>query len=113
MALFSFGKKQNKGSAEKKAAAPAATGVGLRLLMTEKGTGLQEKNVVTFRVARGVSKNQIARAVRTRYGVVPKKIRTVTMLSKKRRRGNTAGKTAAWKKAYVVVDDMQSFNLGV
>lgn len=123
MALFSFGKRQNKGKAKtkqvatkkpiaKKVAAPAAAGVDLRLLMTEKGVGLQEKNVVTFRVARGVSKGQIVRAIEARYNVVPKKIRTVTVLPKRRRRGNTVGKTTAWKKAYVVVDDIQSFNLG-
>lgn len=123
MALLSFRKKNKTAEAkvkktaakkpvEKKVAVMTTTDIGLRLLMTEKGVRLQEKNVVTFRVVRNASKGQIARAVEARYNVVPIRIRTVTVLPKKRRRGNTVGKTIAWKKAYVVVKDIQAFNLG-
>ena len=90
-----------------------ALGIDLQLLLTEKGVRLQEQNVVTFRVVAGASKGQIARAIEERYGTKPRHIRTVPVLARRRRRGNTSGKTAAWKKAYVQVDDVHSFNGGV
>lgn len=96
-----------------KPAGKLALGIGLQLLLTEKGVRLQEQNVVTFRVVAGASKSQIARAIEERYGTRPRHIRTVPVLARRRRRGNTAGKTAAWKKAYARVDDVHSFNAGV
>ncbi len=89
-----------------------ALGIDLQLLLTEKGVRLQEQNVVTFKVVAGASKSQIARAIEERYGTRPRHIRTVPVLPRRRRRGNTAGRTAAWKKAYVQVEDVHSFNGG-
>lgn len=94
------------------ATASAVSGIDLQLLLTEKGVRLQEGGVVTFRVVADASKSQIAEAVKARYNTVPRKIRTVPMVAKRRRRGQTRGMTAAWKKAYVQVDDVQSFNAG-
>lgn len=111
------GKRESAGIRKSRKPAPAAVGVALpsirlQLLLTEKGVKLQEENTVTFRVAAGVSKRQIAAAVKTQYGAVPRKIRTVLMPAKRRRRGQTKGMTSAWKKSYVRVDDIQSFNVG-
>lgn len=102
-----------KAESSVKPAGKLALGIGLQLLLTEKGVRLQEQNVVTFRVVAGASKGQIARAVEERYGTRPRHIRTVPVKARRRRRGNTSGRTAAWKKAYVQVDDVHSFNGGV
>ena len=87
-------------------------GISLRPLVTEKSVLLQENNVVVFRVAKNATKREISWAVREKYAVEPRKIRTIHVLPKRRRRGQTAGKTIAWKKAYVKVDDVQALKLG-
>lgn len=88
------------------------TGINLRPLVTEKSVLLQEGNVVAFRVVRNATKKEIALAFREKYAVEPRKIRTIHMMPKRRRRGHTIGKTVAWKKAYVKVDDVQALKLG-
>ncbi len=87
-------------------------GIDLKPLVTEKSVLLQEDNVVAFRVDKNVTKKEIALAVKEKYSVEPKKVRTIHMMPKQRRRGHTVGKTAAWKKAYVKVDDVQALKLG-
>ena len=77
-------------------------------VMSEKSVRLQEDNIVTFRVSHTATKGQVARAIEQRYKVKPRKIRMVYGRPKNRRRGQTIGRTAAWKKAYVKVDDVQS-----
>jgi ribosomal protein L23 len=68
--------------------------------------------VVTFRVPRTATKQQVARAVGLRYGAVARDVRLVPGRPKRRRRGMTVGATPAWKKAYVVVDDVQAITSG-
>ena len=89
-----------------------SSGIDLRPLVTEKSVLLQEGSVVAFRVARNATKREIALAVREKYAVEPKKIRTMHVKPKRRRRGHTVGKTIAWKKVYVKVDDVQALKLG-
>jgi large subunit ribosomal protein L23 len=129
MSLLSFTKKKAKQpSAKKKAPGKVkaakkvkddseaknilVAGIDLRPLVTEKSVLLQEGNVVAFRVDKKATKKEIALAVREKYSVEPRKIRTIHMMPKKRRRGHTVGKTIAWKKAYVKVDDVQALKLG-
>ncbi len=93
----------------------AASGaiIDLQLLVTEKGARMSEHSVGTFRVPADATKGQIAAAVGARYGIKARKVRTVSIASKRRRRGQTKGATSAWKKAYVQVDDINALNIGV
>lgn len=128
MSILSFNKKKEKERQQKKAQPSAikkrskvkagasgggvacALKIGLQPLVTEKSVRLQENNVVAFRVTQRANKEQIAMAIRERYKTEPREIRTMRMLPKRRRRGQTVGATKGWKKAYVKVDDIQSFN---
>lgn len=85
--------------------------VGLTPLMTEKSVTAHEHNVVAFRVLPHATKGHIALAVRERYGVTPRAIRTVMMHSKERRRGHTVGRTNRWKKVYVTVSDVTALHI--
>lgn len=87
-------------------AAEHAAGFFLQPLLTEKSVREHEQGTAVFRVPSFVSKQQVARAVRQRYAVTVRRVRTVRMLPRQRRRGSTYGWTAAWKKAYVEVDDI-------
>lgn len=73
---------------------------------------MQEQGVVTFRVAPHASKHQVMLAVMQRYGVQVRRVRMVRVLPRLRRRGATSGHTAAWKKAYVQVDDVHKIVTG-
>ena len=81
-------------------------------LVTEKSVRLQEYSIVTFRVPHTATKRQVAQAIRERYKVEPRGIRMLYGRRKLRRRGRTFGRTAAWKKAYVKVDDVQAISTG-
>ncbi len=80
--------------------------------VTEKSVALQERGYATFRVASRANKHQIAQAVEMKYGVKVLGVRTVPVSARLRQRGNTIGKTSAWKKAYVKVNDVQKISVG-
>lgn len=105
--------KVTKKPKDSRAKSVQVAGIDLKPLVTEKSVLLQEGNVVAFRVVRNAGKREIALAVRKKYGVEPRKIRTMHMMPKRRRRGHTVGKTVAWKKVYVKVDDVQALKLGL
>lgn len=86
--------------------------VDIQPLVTEKGVFLQQNGYVTFRVPLRSSKHQIAIAVAQKYKTKVLAIKTLSVGSKKRRRGITTGRTSAWKKAYVKVDDVQKISVG-
>ncbi|PIT97946.1 MAG: 50S ribosomal protein L23 [Candidatus Andersenbacteria bacterium CG10_big_fil_rev_8_21_14_0_10_54_11] len=86
--------------------------VMLEPLLSEKSSALQEQGVATFRVPHNVGKHQVALAVAQRYGVRVRRVHLIRMLPKMRRRGNTLGRTAEWKKAYVSVDNVQQIITG-
>lgn len=71
--------------------------------ITEKATMHQEKNMYTFDIAERATKSDVKNAVRALYGVLPRKVRVVTVLAKQRRnaRTGTRGVTRGGKKAYV------------
>jgi large subunit ribosomal protein L23 len=129
MSLLSFTKKlSRKGDGEQRAAAETAKpdarpktasvtalhpiGLALAPILTEKSVALQEQGVATIRVPQSATKHQVALAIAQRYGVKPRRVRMVRMLPRTRRRGTTSGRTAAWKKAYVTVDDVQKIVTG-
>lgn len=81
-----------------------ASAIGLEPIVTEKSVRLQSMgNVVTFRVKPATTKGQVELAVAERYGVTPVAVRTQTMRPKRRRRGQSIGRTNAWKKVYVTL----------
>jgi large subunit ribosomal protein L23 len=90
---------------------PVSKDLRLTPLITEKSVQRQMSNQVAFRVVAGASKQDIARAVWERYGVKALRVRTVTVGPKRRQRGQTIGQTPRWKKAYVLVEDIKSFNV--
>lgn len=79
-------------------------------LVTEKGTGLQQRNTYLFRVAKAATKSQVAYAVHQVYGVRPEKVRVVSQSGKVRRYGRAVGATRAWKKALVTLPSGQTID---
>ncbi|NNE65439.1 MAG: 50S ribosomal protein L23 [Pyrinomonadaceae bacterium] len=79
-------------------------------VITEKSVWLREATeedergqILTFKVAREASKEQIRNAVEEVFGVKVAKIRTMSYKGKLKRQGRFEGRRAAWKKAYVTL----------
>ena len=81
--------------------------------MSEKAALLQEnENTYTFKVDRRANKIEIRQAVEKFFKVKVLDVRTSNCAGKaKRRRRADAGRTAAWKKAYVRLKDGESLDL--
>jgi large subunit ribosomal protein L23 len=75
-----------------------------RPVITEK-TSIQKEdfNQVSFEVAKGANRVEIARAVEKIFGVKVAKTRTVQVKGKVKRRGRILGKRRDWKKAIVTL----------
>ena len=78
-----------------------ARSVIIRPIVSEKSYALLSANKYTFRVHDGAHKTQIRQAVEEAFGVRVQDVHTMSVKSKPKRRGYTAGKTRAWKKAVV------------
>ncbi len=88
----------------KKSASIAQYGLLRRPLITEKTAGLSaDRNRVVFKVATGTTKTDIRLAVEAVYGVKVAAVRTVNMMGKIKRAGNSMGRRASFKKAYVTL----------
>ena len=73
-----------------------------RPVLTEKSMNAMSEKKYTFLVHPDATKNQIADAVEKMFeGTKVAKVNTVNCDGKTKRRGNTYGKTAKTKKAYV------------
>lgn len=79
------------------------TQVIIRPVVSEKSYVLAANDKYTFRVHPDAHKTQIRQAVEALFEVKVVEVRTVTVRSKPKRRGYTAGRTRAWKKAIVQV----------
>ena len=84
----------------------------LRPLLTEKSTRLTEqKGQYAFVVKLDADKNDIKKAVESKFGVDVTSVRTVNCLGKSKRqhtrKGLIAGKKSDWKKAIVTVGNGQ------
>lgn len=111
MALF--GKKKNtdvKKEESTTSQAPVRVKVGTDLShvlrqprITEKATMHQATGVYTFDIDDRATKSQVIKAVALQYGVVPQKVRVVSIPVKQKRsfRTGTQGATRGGKKAYV------------
>lgn len=82
----------------------ALHGILVRPLLTERGTGNQEKyNQYLFEAAPDASKTDIKLAVEKMFKVEVEKIRTMIVPGKFRRFGRGGGVRPDWKKAIVTV----------
>jgi large subunit ribosomal protein L23 len=75
----------------------------IRPVVSEKSYVLATAGKYTFRVHPDAHKTQIRQAVETLFDVTVLEVRTSTVQPKPKRRGYTAGRTRAWKKAVVQV----------
>jgi large subunit ribosomal protein L23 len=75
----------------------------IRPVVSEKSYVLAEAGKYTFRVADRAHKTQIRQAIEQLFDVKVLEVRTSSVKSKPKRRGQTAGRTRSWKKAYVQV----------
>ena len=84
-----------------------------RLLVTEKSTRLQaDGNQYVFEVDRGANKLEIRRAVEEQFNVKVKDVNTMNRRGKaKRLRTASYGRTPAWKRAVVTLQDGQSIEM--
>ena len=73
----------------------------IRPIVSEKSYALLAANKYTFRIHEHAHKTQVRQAVEEIFGVRVRDVRTMTVKPKPKRRGYTAGKTRAWKKAIV------------
>jgi large subunit ribosomal protein L23 len=83
-----------------------------KLLITEKGTALREKErQYHFEVARDANKIEVKRAVETIFSVKVETVRTMVVHGKTKRMGRFAGRRNDWKKAVVTLRPDQKIEL--
>ena len=80
----------------------------IRPVVSEKSYALATVGKYTFRVHPDAHKTQIKQAIEELFGVGVVEVRTSSVPSKPKRRGYTAGRTRAWKKAVIQVHEGQS-----
>ncbi|MDP8214465.1 MAG: 50S ribosomal protein L23 [Candidatus Euphemobacter frigidus] len=84
----------------------------LNPVITEKGTGLQEKNnQYLFRVDPRANKIQIKEAIQKVFNVDVTSVRTITVHGKLRMVGRTQGRKPSWKKAIVTLKEGDTIDL--
>jgi large subunit ribosomal protein L23 len=80
-----------------------ASQVIIRPVVSEKTFVLAEAGKYTFRVHEKAHKTQIRQAIEQLFDVKVLAVRTASVKSKPKRRGQTSGRTRQWKKAIVQV----------
>ena len=84
----------------------------IRPIITEKSMRyMDEDNKVTFEVAKGTNKIEVARAVEHIFGVDVEKVNITNVKPKKKRVGRYVGKTKAVRKAIVKIKAGQDIDL--
>ena len=83
----------------------------IRPIVSEKSYALLAANKYTFRIHPRAHKTQVRQAVEEIFGVRVKEVRTMSVKSKPKRRGYTAGRTREWKKAVVELHPEDSIEL--
>ncbi len=79
--------------------------------ITEKGTEMSVQHKYVFNVRPGVNKLEIKAAVEQAFDVDVVAVNTINMRGKVRRWGRTLGRTAAWKKAIVTLEEGQTIDV--
>lgn len=73
-------------------------------VITEKSTYIKDNlHTLTFKVARGATKQEIRDAVEKIFKVKVSSVRTANFHGKTRRQGRYTGRRPDWKKAYVTL----------
>jgi large subunit ribosomal protein L23 len=85
-----------------------ASQVIIRPVVSEKSYVLATAGKYTFRVHADAHKTQIKQAIEELFEVDVLAVRTSSVPSKPKRRGFTAGRTRAWKKAVVQLSPGQT-----
>jgi large subunit ribosomal protein L23 len=85
-----------------------ASQVIIRPVVSEKSFVLAEAGKYTFRVNDRAHKTQIRQAIEQLFDVKVVDVRTSSVKSKPKRRGQSLGRTRQWKKAIVQVADGQT-----
>jgi large subunit ribosomal protein L23 len=85
-----------------------ASQVIIRPVVSEKSFVLAEAGKYTFRVNDRAHKTQIRQAIEELFDVNVLEVRTASVKSKPKRRGQTSGRTRHWKKAIVQVAEGQT-----
>jgi large subunit ribosomal protein L23 len=75
----------------------------IRPVVSEKSYVLSAAGKYTLRVHPDAHKTEIRQAVEALFDVHVVAVRTVSVKSKPKRRGNTSGRTRSWKKAVVTL----------
>ena len=89
-----------------------ARDVIIRPIVTEKSMKLNDQdNKITFEVAKGANKTQVAMAVKEIYNITPVKVNIVNVRPKTKRMGRYVGKTNAVRKAIVKLPEGQYISL--
>jgi large subunit ribosomal protein L23 len=79
--------------------------------VSEKGTTVADQhNQVVFRVRPDATKTEIKQAVETLFKVKVTQVRTLNVRGKNKRFGQTLGRRADWKKAYITLAAGQEIN---
>jgi large subunit ribosomal protein L23 len=79
-----------------------ATDIIVAPLVTEKSTGLKEKErLLCFKVHRDANKIEIKKAVEELFKTRVEYVRVLNYRGKQKRFGRFTGRRSAWKKAYV------------
>jgi large subunit ribosomal protein L23 len=77
------------------------------ILKEVEESGDDEKQVLTFRVDKRATKEEIRKAVEEIFNVKVEKVHTMNYQGKLKRRGRLEGRRASWKKAYVTLQKGQ------
>ena len=85
-----------------------ASQVIIRPVVSEKSFVLAEAGKYTFRVHEKAHKTQIRQAIEELFDVKVVGVRTASVKSKPKRRGQSSGRTRQWKKAIVQVGEGQT-----
>ena len=90
--------------------APSAKMVILNPRITEKATMLAEQSVYTFNVAIRATKSEVEKAIKELFKVTPKKVRMITIRSRKVVVRGKRGTQAGGKKALVYLKKGDKIN---
>jgi len=84
---------------------PAHKRILLGAHVSEKAASVEASGTYTFRVTTQATKGDIAKAIRTHYGVMPVAVRVMNIEGKRVRFGKSLGKRNDWKKAVVTLPE--------